>query len=285
MLEYAELGKYSLDQWEHEFGEIYGKVDAHRTPAEMWLLMMEDAAKFAEAIRLEKYGVALGKIARVFGWACSYVARCRHPGALGEFELKKELSMIVWNKFPYRCCLCAQPRCTCSVRRGILEELDQKGKARELEKVRDALSVARTDTKDFPHTLDGFNDMFSSIYTGAHYSLPIEAIVLHLMEEVGEVASCIRDIREGNNSKSAAELLEALENEIADIISWIASSVSKLDYILGAPKALDEHTPGPQRMGLKLSEILWREFKDPERPGLWCRICRSRPCKCVPKAL
>ena len=32
MLQLQDLAKYSLDDWEQEFDEIYGRVDADRTP-------------------------------------------------------------------------------------------------------------------------------------------------------------------------------------------------------------------------------------------------------------
>jgi len=287
MLNPKEREKYSLDDWETEFDEIYGRIDQQRSLAEMWLLMMEDASQLAEAIRREKYSDALRKLSRVFGWTCSFVARCRASDLKDTpFYLEKTLSEIVWQKYPYRCSLCGQERCICAVVRGELEELSPAEKKNREARVADTLAVARQRTELRPKTLDSFVNMFSQIYKGAHYNLPIEAILLHFLEEVGEVSSCIREIRENDGKKRNAELTANLEEEIADIISWTASGLSKLDYILGAYLQLKA---GQQKIvqtaNLRLSAIVWREFQDDTEEHLWCTKCRSRQCKCTPYRL
>ena len=128
--------------------------------------------------------------------------------------------------------------------------------------------------------------MFNHIYKGAHYNLPIEAILLHFLEEVGEVSSCIREIREKDGKKRDGELRADIEEEIADIISWTTSALSKLDYILGAYKQLDAgHEKIVQTANLSLSSIVWQEFRDDTQQHLWCGKCRSRQCNCVPYRL
>jgi NTP pyrophosphatase (non-canonical NTP hydrolase) len=235
MMAVKERDRYSLDDWEAEFDEIFGRVDSQRSLADMWLLMMEDAAQLAEAIRREKYTDGLRKLSRVFGWTCSFVARCRASDMRDTaFCLDKPLSEIVWQKYPNCCPLCGQERCICAVVRGELEELSPEEKKKRKASVANALAVARQRTDRIPKNLDGFVAMFNHIYKGAHYNLPIEAIFLHFMEEVGEVSSCIREIREKDDREHDSQLTADLEEEIADIISWTASALSKLDYILGA---------------------------------------------------
>jgi NTP pyrophosphatase (non-canonical NTP hydrolase) len=287
MLHVKDRQKYSLDEWEAEFDEIYGRVDQQRTPAEMWLLMMEDASQLAEAIRREKYAEALRKLVRVFGWTCSFVARCRAKDLKDTpFHLDKNLSEIVWQKYPYCCSLCGNGRCICAVVRGELEELSPKEKKDRKARVSDALAVARQSTDPRPKTLDDFVNMFSHIYKGAHYNLPIEAIFLHFMEEVGEVSSCIREIREKDGKKRNEDLRADLEEEIADIISWTASALSKLDYILGASRLLEASQQKViQTSNLALSAIVWQEFQDDTQEHLWCGKCRARQCKCIPYRL
>lgn len=287
MLTQKKRDKYNLDDWETEFDEIFGRVDSQRGIAEMWLLMMEDAAQLAEAIRREKYSDSLRKLSRVFGWTCSFVARCRLEDMKGTaFYLDKPLSEIVWQKYPYCCALCGQPRCICAVVRGELEELSPSEKKKRKDSFASAIAVARQRTDLIPKNLDGLVRMFSHIYKGAHYNLPIEAILLHFLEEVGEVSSCIRAIREKDGSKYDNELTADLEEEIADIVSWTASALSKLDYILGAYGQLkvgDKKTT--QTASLTLSDIVWREFMDDSGEYLWCGRCRSRPCKCIPQRI
>ena len=287
MMTQKKRDKYSLDDWENEFEKIFGGVDSQRSLAEMWLLMMEDAAQLAEAIRREKYSDGLRKLSRVFGWTCSFVARCRADDMKRTaFHLDKSLSEIVWYKYPYCCSLCGQERCICAVTRGELEELSRKEKDKRKAGVANALTVARQRIDRKPKSLNDFVTMFSHIYKGAHYNLPIEAILLHFLEEVGEVSSCIREIRERDGMKHDTELTANLEEEIADIVSWTASALSKLDYILGAYGQLqvgDRKTP--QTAGLTLADIVWREFQDGSAKHLWCNRCHNRPCKCNPQRL
>lgn len=286
MLHRKKLQKYSLDDWEGEFNEIYGNVDAQRSLAEMWLLMMEDASQVAEAIRRQKYGAALRKLAHVFGWACSFVARCRGDDLKNTpFHIEKKLSEIIWFKYPNCCSLCGQERCICGVVRGELEELTPKAKKKRKDSFADALAVARNENLR-PKSLDDLVGMFSRIYRGAHYSLAIEAIFLHFLEEVGEVSSCIREIRERDGKTRNRELTKNLEEELADIISWIASALCKLDYILGAYRQLEGGQENvAQTANLSLSTIVWNQFQDDTGRHLWCPKCRKRPCRCVPRPL
>ncbi len=287
MLHLKDLQGHGIDDWEAEFDEIYGRVDQQRSIAEMWLLMMEDASQLAEAIRREKYGEALQKLAHVFGWTCSFVARCRASDMKDTaFRLEKTLSEIVWQKYPHCCALCGHSRCICAVVRGELEELSPAEKKKRKASVANELAIARQRVELRPKTLDDFVKMFNHIYKGAHYNLPIEAILLHFLEEVGEVSSCIREIREQDGKKNDGELRADLEEEIADIFSWTASALSKLDYILGAYKQLGAgHDKIAQTASLSLSCIVWQEFQDDTQQHLWCGKCRSRQCKCVPYRL
>ena len=287
MLEDSERQKYSLDEWDEEFTNIYGSIDSKRKPAEMWLLMVEDASHFAESIRRERYGTALNNLAHVFCWVCSFVSRCREDDD-PLLVIEKPMSQIVWDKYPYACCFCGHERCICSVRRAELEELSPEEKTEEAARVYRDLSAARARVERRPASLDGFSDMFGHIYKGAHYNLPIEAIILHFMEEVGEVSTCIRNIRERKpGQQDNLDLRVELEREIADIISWICSSLSKLDYILGAGKslALASNASVVQTADLTLSGIAWDAFKDKSGAHLWCPRCEERPCNCVPRAL
>ena len=253
----------------------------------MWLFMMEDAASFAEAIRLDNFGDAQKRIARVFGWVCSFVSRCRSEEFArtgSAFYLTNSLSLIVWNKYPNVCSTCAQERCVCSVMRSEIEEMSRSERQKHKAKMATTLGAARM-RKGRPHTLDGMTRMLGRIYKGAHFNLPIEAIVLHFVEEVGEVASCIRKIRENAGRRNIGEihkLRSNLEEEIADVISWTASAVLKLDYILGASRWYKTPKVRPQGAGLKLSKILWKEFMKPRGQYLWCHKCKHRPCRCVP---
>jgi NTP pyrophosphatase (non-canonical NTP hydrolase) len=233
MMTKSKLEDYSIDDWEDEFAAIYGIVDAERRPTEMWLFLLEDASKVAECLRKEEYHKALDALAHVFNWTCSFVWRCRRESALGCI-IKKPLSRIVWNKYPYHCPLCANEVCICSIYRKEYENMTPAERGEKDAENEIKLARARAKTHKIPETLDKFTEMFQDIYLGAHYALSIEAIAFHFMEEVGEVSTDIRKLRERKSEAEVEQLTDELEKEIADIISWTMSLMSKLDYILGA---------------------------------------------------
>jgi NTP pyrophosphatase (non-canonical NTP hydrolase) len=285
-----KLETYSIDQWEAEFAEIYGDVDQKRRPVEIWLLLVEDSSRVAEGIRKEKYAEAISALAHVFCWTCSFIWRCRHDSDLG-IEIKNPTSNILWNKYPGKCCLCGNSICSCSVNRWENEELSEREKREKLKRLEADLRRSRRAIKKKPPSLDGFTDMLRRIYRGAHYSLPIEAIAFHFMEEVGEVSTCIRKLkeREPNLSRNKSDkLIKELEDELADVLSWIMSLIAKLDFILGAGRVYEHMRKSESRsearyhqtVNLKLSRLLWQEFRNPARKILSCSTCYRRPCTC-----
>ena len=85
----SKLYEYDIDKWEDEFADIYYEtVDKYRTPAEMWLFLVQDASKVAEFIRREKYAEALKALTHVLNWTCSFVRRCRNENDL-KFKIDK----------------------------------------------------------------------------------------------------------------------------------------------------------------------------------------------------
>jgi NTP pyrophosphatase (non-canonical NTP hydrolase) len=293
------LVKYSIDDWEREFEDIYGYVDQERSPSDMWLLLMEDASKVAEALRKEAYYDALNALAHTFNWTCAFISRCRKRDNDLGMNINNSLSNIIWNKYPNLCSLCGRERCVCPVRRQELEELTKEEKNQKLKEIEKDLDIARHRTEYKSKTLDGFTDMLSRIYKGAHYQLTIEAIAFHFMEEVGEVSTAIRKLRESSQmlspeefEKKKSSLTKELEKELADVISWTMSLIHKLDYILGAganyvnnpitKNKKEKNEKIPQTVNLKLSEVLWTAFQTPDGNTLYCPKCENRPCKCIP---
>ena len=287
----SRKSKYSIDEWVNEFAEIYGLVDIQRTPSDIWLLLMEDASKVAKNIRKEQYAESLNALAHVFCWTCAIVWRFMQPD-LAESRTKTPLSIMIWNKYPIKSPDCGKEKCICPIRRDELENLPKK-KKKELEtKIEKELAIDRARHEKIPRTLDEFTDMFNTIYSGAHYPTPIENIAFHFMEEVGEVSSCIRDLREMSHTKQvrkASKLIKNLEREIADIVSWTISLLLKIDYILGAGNKFHQiyhlnkkRIIRKQTANLHLSDIIWNAFQTPDGKSLQCPVCGERPCKCIP---
>jgi NTP pyrophosphatase (non-canonical NTP hydrolase) len=291
------LANKGLQHWEQEFADIYAAVDQKRRPTDIWLLLVEDASQVAEQVRRDKYADALDRLAHVVCWTCSFVHRLRAANDLG-ITINATLPEIVWHKYPGHCSTCAQRRCVCSVNRAEIEELTAKQKTKRLAAIERDLDVARSRKSDVPATLNDLQRMFRSIYGGAHYGYAIEAIAFHFLEEVGEVASDIRHLREAtdelhttNSSKTRKKLRSDLElttlhlqDEIADIISWAFSLIEKLDFLLSQGVALAStpkvrRTRSRQRERLRLSVVLYRTYRLSNSRALGCPKCGGRPCQ------
>jgi NTP pyrophosphatase (non-canonical NTP hydrolase) len=81
--------------------------------------------------------------------------------------------------------------------------------------------------------------MTKAIYGPNHRELSLAAICLHFLEEVGEVAKCLRNLRETDPLASQRERrrrIRELEDEIADVFSWNMGILNKLDQVLEASR-------------------------------------------------
>jgi NTP pyrophosphatase (non-canonical NTP hydrolase) len=290
MINSKNIGTNSIDVWFDEFAEIYGLTDIQRTPDNIWLMLMEDASKVAKTIRKEEYADALNPLAHVFVWTCAFTWRFMQNDQA--VKIRKPFSEIVWYKYPEKCPYCGKSLCICPVRRDEIETLSKEEKLALEQKIWNELAIDRSRLEKIPKTLDGYVDMFKGVYHGAHYSLTVENIAFHFMEEVGEISSCIRKLREMNQSGTAfkaAEYQEEMEREIADIFSWTSSLLMKMDYILGSGNKFfkiylsDKYDAKnlKQTANLKMSEIIWKAFKDPKSDRMYCPSCKNRPCKCL----
>ena len=265
---------WKLERWEHEFAYIYGSRDKHLSVSDMWLVLVESASKVAEYLRRYKFEKALNELAVVFCLTCRFNNKCRKDGE-ATFHINA-FEEIIWSKYPYTCLLCGgEDQCICPVWRHVFEEMSDLDKAAHLERMKSKLQQRELSQRNrLTPTLDGFAELFKSLYKGAHYEKPLDGMGFHFMEEVGEVSEAIRKIKEKRSDTPSSELAKltcSLEEEIADVFSWTNSLIIKLGSLLGDPD-------------LKLSSQLWEVFKDVTGQRMWCPECRKSPCesKCVP---
>jgi NTP pyrophosphatase (non-canonical NTP hydrolase) len=291
----------TVDEWQGAFAEVYGHIDSKRRPTEVWLLLVEDASKVAEAVRTNRYEDALDPLAHVMCWTASFATRCETDSDLG-VEFETSLLDMVWHKYPGVCSHCADTRCFCSIERATLEEMTPEEKQAHRDKADHRLRAHRKQHKNKPQKVDELQAMFQSIYEGAHYSYTVGSLAFHFMEEVGEVATCIRKLREADEAlhnprlkqderkrwKAAQqEQFQEIQDELADVVSWSFSLIQKLDFLLGAGMRLARARDGGRaRLGkaqtahLTMSEVLWHAYRAPNGRGIACPVCGARRCKC-----
>lgn len=287
MLYKAQINNYGLDDWVTEFHEIYGAVNKDRTLESVWLHAIEDASQLHEDLRIGEYYNALGHIADIFCWLCAFTMKAR-----SDLGTKESLLDIVLCKYPRYCFYCQSSPCICSAILGRGIEDRAKKEQQEKDRLKRA-AVARArlhQNGNEPKSLQEIIEMYRTIYDAINFRTPLEIIMAHLQEEVGEVASALNDIIDYPERRFSDEYRQKLEHEIADVVTWIVALVLKFDYLLTAGAVyqirtgeipdggklanyLEKHS-----LGITLSSVLWTRFQTPDGNALWCPNCKERPC-------
>ncbi len=288
MLHKAQMNAYGLDDWVAEFNEIYGGVNKDRSIESIWLHAIEHASMLHEDLRIGEYENAFGHIADLFCWLCALTTK-----AHSELGTKASLLDIVLCKYPRICFYCGSSPCICSalIGRGI-EDPTRKAQLEEEALQRAAIKRALLhEQDDEPKSLQDVVEMFRTIYDHINFRTPIEIIMAHLQEEVGEVASVLNDFIDKPGARFSDQYRHKLEREIADVVTWLVALVLKLDYLLAAGaiylirtreihNATDKLADYLRKhsLGITLSHILWTHFQIPDGSTLWCPSCKARPC-------
>ena len=252
--------KLLLDEWAEIFYKKGRKQLKEFSPSDVWLRFVENAGtRIAEFIRDEEYMKSVESLGEAFGWLCCFVKKFSE-----RYEILS-LSKIVWDKYPGMCYACADKipenevvkedyvSCIC---------LGMKGKPTNKQKSERRLEDARKKKKK-PESLDDWAGMIKSIYKEAHSILPISAICLHFIEEVGEVTRELYGYDELEKHEATEEELKEkikkLEREIADAFSWIFGLINKIDQLF--EKARSYYEKKVKLHPLKASEIAIETLK------------------------
>jgi len=242
-----------LDEWITVFYEKVQEELDQLSPIDIWLRFIENAGtQIAEFIRREEYMEAIKSLGEAFGWLCCFVKKCC------DFYGIRLLSEIAWDKYPGTCYTCADKiaeddaikkdpsPCICP---------GMKWKPKNIEKREIRLRHAR-ENKNKPKALDDWADMIKSIYKEVHSMLPISAICLHFIEEVGEVTRELCNYDALDDCTSALEkkqIIKNLEEEVADVFSWILGLINKIDQLFDKARSYyEKETP---LLPLKASKI------------------------------
>lgn len=251
-MELQQFKTLSVDQIVEAFHRLHGKENQERTVFNVWLHAVEHASSVGEALRKDEYTEAFCAIARVFGWLCSFVAKCYYDEkAESVFKLNRRLSEIVWNKYPRMCYACVTFPCHCMARKREVE------KVKRITPDQEKLLASARELGQPPSSLDGWAQMFEAIYGNYHYASSLVGTGFHFLEEVGEVAKSVVDLQEKEAQDKSGKLIRTAEDEIADVFSWLFAVVLKLRYIsesvaplLGVTKTIE------------LSTIVWKAYEE-----------------------
>ncbi len=315
-------GSASLNEYASRVAGIWGSKDESRSLHDIWLHVIRHASGIAEEVRRDRPVAILEQLSRFVLWVLTFVGRADAPigcPSQGErapeeslFRVRFRLSDIVWNKYPWCCPVCfplvqleyARLKCTCiSTPQESIEERYQAdtttGLLAKKEEKRERISrlrqYARKHVRRRPKTIDAFQRMFQDVYRANVEQATLPSIAFHLLEEVGEVGDALLNLYTFHKMKvseiSTEELgwrMTELEDEIADVFSWVFALVIKLDGDrVNVRSFLTKFRPLPKlellERPIHLSEIIWWTYGSPEHEKLWCKHCRETggdPCKC-----
>lgn len=248
--------KMTLDEWESYYYNKGIEELNNLTSSQIWMRSVENAGtRVAEFIRREEYRKAIRSLGYALGLLCFFTRRFREDYKIGS------LSEIVWHKYPGMCYGCAGK---VSIKARATKEytpcecLGMQGKDED----EDTLEFARKNKKK-PLALDDWGTMVKEIYEGAHSALPMSAICLHFIEEIGEVTKelfTIESLKEHkDNEEKMYLIIKKLEEEIADAFSWILGLLNKIDHLFA--KARDYYAKNTGLLPLKVSDVLYESLK------------------------
>lgn len=227
---------YSLDYWIRKFHQIYGSVNKHRHPGQIWAQVIDNASQLAEMIRRPPLNTdeALKFSMNIFLWTIAFVGKYTIPNVSVLEKREREIgdpigpllrqtdesdpddflenypeSYSKWLllKYPTVCPKCAKNPCVCPSYRRIIEGRHDLYK-REYEEFESGLGSLKEEAKSKAldiadnfitnNSLEDTIHFFIDIYGGANFDLDIWKINAHLLEEIGEVTSELLTISELN---------------------------------------------------------------------------------------
>lgn len=306
-MEYSRstVGTLQLDQYAAIVPLIYGKHDAMRSIWDIWCHASHHAAAIAEEIRKgADVNAILAEIADFFLWVLTAINKLY--GDLGKqrssetpqeavIRISSKTSDLLWNKYPGICPSCFWYKthkgtrfpedllgpCDCQTRQGNrLSSNQRRHDTRLRAKALREFAIKMAGHK--PISIDGWQAMFGRVFRPSLSNLTLVEVVLHLLEEVGEVANAlIRMYSYTTKDLVAGELLQRqirLEDEFADTLSWLFALVEKL----GMMNENIQETAVQQRNEdrLLLSRILWEKYGSDELRSFYCRHCNKIVCDC-----
>lgn len=256
---------FALNKWVDEFANENSGNWQDIDSANAWLRLVERSSDIAELVRTEDHNELIDALGYTFGWLCCFVKyySIHKPGESLKFS--SSLSDMMWRKYPGVCYYCTHKfgegdlakegynACVCLAIHKVT-----KGE-KDIRKRR--LQFARRNKRK-PITFDQWQKMIKVIYGPNHKHLSLSAICLHFIEEIGEVAESLRNLRVPYSASEHKKKILSLENEIADVFSWILGLLNKLDQILEKSRRYYRSKVKGVLLPIEASEVAFKALKN-----------------------
>jgi NTP pyrophosphatase (non-canonical NTP hydrolase) len=280
----ATVGQLQLDKFADAISSVYENHDRRRSIWDVWCHALHHAAAIAEevrkgALRPAQLSKIRQEVADLTLWLVTAVSKLQREHAVSETaELPRDavvrisvpMARLMWNRYPGICpwCQSALPDvCKCDAM-----EIPRRRKVKETEHQR-AVETRRLATENLsamPGSIDGWQQMLGDIYRVTIEKATIENIVLHLLEEMGEVSDALIRMYSYGGSIPVGEPRARqmrLEDGLADTASVLFGLVERLH--------MDK-----KDISLKLSGLVWSKYGSDELKGFHCRHCTQKVCQC-----
>ncbi|MBA7633754.1 hypothetical protein ES703_41325 [subsurface metagenome] len=310
----------TLDDYIHDIRIVWNRLDSERSIYDTWLHTVNHASKLGEEVRRGRFDKVLNELADITMWFLTFVGRLQESPKSRIIRIEEErllytplsLTDIVWSKYPNICPVCFfrhyersgenelwGRKCDCLLNLRQVETRNELLSTNEKDKLKKvaALSEYAANTKNKHEKLSKVEDiqsMFERIFEANIDNLSLESLTFHLLEEIGEVSDALIRVYtyKKDSTPPAAKLypqrIANLENELADVVSWIFAICLKVKYLYEAYDELAQlpyrqaMAPTPSRLSGSINfwEILWRRYGHPNAKSLWCPVCGVRICEC-----
>lgn len=309
------VGKLSLDGIVDIVPGIYSSKDDFRSVWDIWLHATHHAAAIGEEVRKYKPGQKLLKeIADFSMWLFTFAGKIKgefrelagNNYRIGEYTIRTErgFSEIIWNKYPRVCPVCFWRRirngseeigmpCDCLIyevegRDEVVGEEERRKKEQEKqERVKALRGHAESNLQGKPGTIDEWQIMFEELYQANLRHLSLVDIAFHLLEEVGEVSNAMTRMYSYTSSFNGQPRWNQiwLEEEIADVFSWLLTLVNSLQMMPDITRELLGHLGMGDFIKLEgykimLSAIIWERYGSRDHRAFWCPACEKLQCDC-----
>lgn len=112
LVRYSRRHSASIDHFHSDFASIWARDQDDRTVFDLWLHVVDHAARVARAVRLDEPANVMDDLADTTVWTMSFLAQCQSSQNPLDvyFRIPYSLSDLLWNKYPGICPSCFDAR-------------------------------------------------------------------------------------------------------------------------------------------------------------------------------
>jgi len=303
------VGEMQLDEYVSRIAEVYRANDRHRSLWDVWCHALHHAAAIGERLRKRApLDRIFDEIADFSLWLFTAVHKLSGPISDPRrqnetcpetlIRIKSGCSDLLWHRYPNVCPFCFVRRsrdgefeqgekldaaCDCALDAGP-EPQDKYEKRAAVHRLRRHGEKMRSAK---PKSIDGWQQMFRLLFRAKLAQLSLAEVMLHLMEELGEVSDAMvrmYSYTQQNFLKGEPhERQLRLESQIADVFSWLFSLVEAIDrnrHNLPEYEQVSLKSPAIGDGSIHLSEIIWARYGSDDLHSFFCPFCKDVVCSC-----